>query len=304
VEPVDALVVGGGPAGLSAVIHLARYDRTCVVFDAGHGRSTQHQVNHNYLGFPGGVAATELRELGRRQLAEYGHVRCVDERVEAMERDGDVFVARTGTGAWPGRTVVLCTGVSDNYPWFDAWESYCGRSMFWCVTCDGYSSRGKQILVVGRTDAAAVEALQLRRFSDRVTLLTNDERAELDETSRRRLAAAGVEVVEDRIAAARGEHGQLREVHTEGGRTLELEALFSVQGATPKVELAAQLGVGLADNGFVDTDEEQHTNVAGVFAAGDVTRIHSHQVPTAVHEGATAAASANFHLYPPALRGE
>ena len=303
-DTADALVVGGGPAGLSAAIHLARYDRSCLVFDGGHGRSTQHQVNHNYLGFPGGVAAVELRVLGRRQLGEYDHVACVDERVDSLAADGDQFTARTAAGTWSGRTVILCTGVSDNYPWFDAWESYCGRSMFWCVTCDGYASRGKEILVVGRTDAAAVEALQLRRFSDRVTLLTNDERVELSDKSRRRLASAGIDVLEDRIESASGDDGQLREVRTQGGRTLGLEALFSVQGATPKVELAAELGVTLAENGFIDTDEEQHTNVPGVFAAGDVTRIHSHQIPTAVHEGATAAASANYHLYPPELRGE
>lgn len=303
-DTADSLVVGAGPAGLSAAIHLARYDRSCVVFDGGHGRSTQHQVNHNYLGFPGGVSAVELRALGRKQLEEYEHVTCVDAVVGSLAREGDRFVARAGDTTWWGRTVVLCTGVSDNYPWFEAWESYCGRSMFWCVTCDGYASRDKRLLVVGRTDAAAVEALQLRRFSESVTLLTNDDRVELGDTSRRRLAAAGVEVVEDRIESATGEDGQLQEVRTTGGRTIPLEALFSVQGATPKVELAVQLGVTLAENGFIETDVEQHTDVAGVFAAGDVTRIHSHQVPTAVHEGATAAAAANFHLYPPELRGD
>jgi len=89
----DAIVVGGGPAGLSAAIYLARYDRTVAVFDAGHGRSTHRQVNHNYLGFPGGVAAVKLRELGKAQLAEYEQVDFEAHKVLDCVPDGDGFVA-------------------------------------------------------------------------------------------------------------------------------------------------------------------------------------------------------------------
>jgi thioredoxin reductase (NADPH) len=85
----EALVIGGGPAGLSAALYLARYDRHVALFDAGRGRSTWHQVNQNYLGFPGGVPACELRRLGRQQLAAYHHVTVLEHKVEALRRDGD-----------------------------------------------------------------------------------------------------------------------------------------------------------------------------------------------------------------------
>ncbi len=303
-EETDALVVGAGPAGLSAAIYLARYDRSVVVFDAGHGRSTHHQVNHNYLGFPGGVPAVKLRELGKAQLAEYPHVAFKHHKVTDCRRDGDEFVAEVGFGSHRARTVVIATGVLDHYPRFDGWQDYVGTSMHWCITCDGYSSKDKNVLVIGHTDDAAAEAAQLSRFTNRLTLLTNNPVNEISAEYEKRLDSFDIPVIHDTLAGVEGVEGQFKSVLTEGGREIELDAMFCTQGATPQVGLAKELGVTLADNGYIETDVEQKTNVPGVYAAGDVTRIHSHQVTTAVHEGATAASAANYYLYPPELKGE
>jgi len=298
----EVLVVGGGPAGLSAAIYLARYLRSVVLLDAGHGRSTHHQTNHNYLGFPGGIGAVELRERGRRQLDEYGHVTCRDERVEVLECDGEAFVARTASGEYGGRAVIIGTGVRDHYPDFDGWEDYVGRSMFWCLTCDGYSNRGRRVTVVGHTEAAACEALQLTRFTPAITFLTNREPGELQESVAERLSGAGITVVDDRIAEVRGSAGQFEALRTAGGQEVALEVLFSLQGATAESALAAGLGIEVAADGWITVNSEQCTNVPGAYAAGDVTRLHSHQVATAAHEGGQAACAANFHLYPQELR--
>ena len=300
----DAIIVGAGPAGLSAAIYMARYDRTCVVFDAGHGRSTYHQVNHNYLGFPGGVPATRLRELGRAQLAEYPQVDLEHHRVADCRRVGDDFVAEGAFGSYTARVVIICTGVLDHYPHFLGWEQYVGRSMFWCITCDGYSSKGKNILVIGHSNGAAGEAVQLSRFSSRLTLLTNSDVNHIEPEYLERLARFDIPVIHDKIERAVGTDGRFEAVLTQGGLHIELDALFCTQGATPEVQLAKDLGVSLSGNGYIDTDIEQKTNVPGVYAAGDVTRIHSHQVTTAVHEGATAASAANYYLYPPELRAD
>ncbi len=297
-------MVGAGPAGMSAAIYLARYNRECVVFDAGHGRSTHHQVNHNYLGFPGGVPTLKLRELGRQQLAEYPQVHFHHHRVDAMERDGNDFVAHGQAGSWRGRAVIICTGVLDHYPHFHGWESYVGRSMFWCITCDGYENRGKDILVVGHTNAAAGEAMQLHSLTDKIRLLTNSHHDEISDNFRNRLVSAGIPVIHDRIARAEGTDGMFRQIITQGGLQLPLEALFSIQGATPETALARQLGVPLADTGYIEVDTEQKTSVPGVYAAGDVTCLHSHQVTAAVHEGAQAASAANYFLYPPELKAD
>jgi thioredoxin reductase (NADPH) len=300
----DALVVGGGPAGMSAALYLARYNRSVVLFDTARGRSSHHQTNHNYLGFPDGVPIQRLRELGREQLSQYPHVRILDLPVKEITGDAEKgFTAHTPEGRCEGRTVVLATGVVDHYPRFEGWEPCVGVSLFWCITCDGWENRGRTVLVVGHTDAAAGEALQLHSLTARITLLTNHEKPELSDLSRRRLAGAGVPVVDDLISSVScADGGRIQIVHTVGGVELPCESVFSIQGATAQSDLAVQLGVKLERSGWIAVDTEQRTSVPGVYAAGDVTALHSHQVTTAVHEGAQAASAANHFLYPPEIK--
>ena len=302
----DAIVVGGGPAGLSAALYLARYNRTVLVFDTGHGRSTHHQKNHNYLGFPGGIATIGLRELARQQLAPYSQIRFIHHVVSRISGDGETGFTAVGQGGreWHGRVVVLATGVLDHFPHFPGWEEYVGRSMFWCITCDGFENRGRSILVVGHTDAAAGEAMQLHSLTDRIRLLTNSHRHEISPKFQQRLENAKIPVIDDHIRSVEGDGGMMTAVITRGGLRIELDSLFSIQGATPETALAQQLGVKLAPSGWIDVDSEQKTSVPGVYAAGDVTSLHSHQVTAAVHEGAQAASAANYFLYPPELKAD
>lgn len=301
--PFDVLIVGGGPAGLSAALYLARYDRRTLLLDAGRGRSTWHQINHNYLGFPGGIRATDLRDLGRRQLADYPQVEVREHTVETLRREPDgTFVAAGPAGAGRGRAVILCTGVVDHYPHFSGWEEYVGRSMFWCLTCDGYACRGERVVVVGATDEAAATALQLRRFTDQLTLLTNSAACEVGARFKSRLERADIPLLRDRIASVVGCNGRFEALLTRGGRRIALDQLFAVQGATPQSGLAAQLGVPLSAGGYIEVDAEQRTAVPGIFAAGDATRPFAHQVAAAVHQGGQAASAANYWLYPEELR--
>lgn len=303
-ETYEVIVVGGGPAGLSAALYLARYDRQVALFDAGQGRSTWHQINHNYLGFPGGVPAKQLRERGYEQIAEYEQVTVLKHKIETMRRDGDLFIASGQAGEWAARAVILCTGVIDHYPHFEGWHEYVGRSMFWCITCDGYACKGEKVVVAGHTNETASMAMQLTRMTGDVTLLTNSEEFEIDDRFVKRLKNAGVPIIRDKIDSVLGEDGMMHTLILRSGTTLALEQLFSHQGATPQTDLAEQLGVTLAGNGYILVDTEQKTTVPGVYAAGDVTRLHSHQITTAVHEGGTAASAANYFLYPPELRDD
>jgi thioredoxin reductase (NADPH) len=299
----DAIVVGGGPAGLSAALYLARYLRSVVVLDSGEGRSSHQQVNHNYLGFPDGISALDLRANGRKQLSRYPHAQVVEAYVDDAERQDDgTFVVRAGEDRRSGRVVVLATGVVDHYPRFEGWQSYVGTSLFWCITCDGYENRDRDVVVVGDDDAAAAEALQLRSLTSRVRVLTNRPGDRISDTFRTRLADAGVPVVHDEIASTEGADGRLRELYLRSGERMALEAMFSLQGATPETDVARALGVALDDSGYVLVDTEQKTSVPGVYAAGDLTSLHSHQVAAAVHEGAQAACAANYFLQPPELK--
>lgn len=302
-QETDAAVVGGGPAGLSAAICLARYNRRVLLFDTGRGRSTHHQINRNYLGFPGGIATVDLRSVGLKQLADYPEAAVVHHTVTHVEGDARTgFTLHSQGGSWRARTLVIATGTLDHFPHFEGWEPYVGRSMFWCIACDGYENRGKRILVVGHTDAAAGEALQMRSLSPHVQLLTNSHHEDFSPLFRERLAAARIPVLHDQLRQAEGADGQLHAVTTRGGLRIALDSLFSIQGATPETRLAEQLGVELAATGYIAVDVEQKTSVPGVYAAGDVTSLHSHQVSAAVHEGSQAASAANYFLYPESLK--
>jgi len=328
----DVLVVGGGPAGLSAALYLARYARSVAIFDTARGRSSWPQRNRNYLGFPNGVTPQELKARAYEQLANYPHVSVVTAEVCDLRRAGpDRLVARTearpdtelvagssagpDTGStpdggrqefgdeqeWQARAVVLATGVEDFYPRFSDWSSYVGHSIHWCITCDGYETRGRRVVVLGDDDQSACEAMQLHRFTDQVTLLTGTSAPALSSLWRDRLAAAEIDLVEDELRNAEGSEGQLSALMLGDGSQLPLDALFVPQQAAPRVQLARQIGVDLAED-YITVDSEQRTSQPRVYAAGDVTRVHSHQVSAAVHEGAQAASAANSDLYPDELR--
>jgi len=305
-QDYEVLIVGGGPAGQSAALYLARFDRSVALFDAGHGRSTWHQINYNYLGFPGGIPARKLRELGCEQLAAYPQVTIVEHKIEVLRRESDGnFSAGSQAGEWHGRAVVLCTGVVDNFPHFEGWGEYVGRSMFFCITCDGYASRGQRVVVVGNTNDAASEALQLQRFSPDITVLTNTlDECNIEPKFVERLEHAHIPMICDKIDDVKGKNGKFEAIYTKDGRRIELDMLFSQQGATPQVKLAQDLGVKLDPNDYIKIDSEQRTSVPGVFAAGDITQPYAHTISAAVYEGGTAATTANYYLYPPELKDD
>ncbi len=296
----DCAVIGGGPAGLSAAIYMGRMRRSVIVVDDVEGRSTWHQVNRNYLGFPNGVHATALREVGEKQAKEYG-VRflraCATEACYEGEGRDRVFTVETSRGPVQARTLILCTGVTDSFPEFEGSEECIGKSMFWCIICDGYEAIGNRIVVLGHNDRAASLALQLLVFTDRVTLVSWDRPFNLPGEMMERLTAHGVETHDSTCSFLTYSNGQLSEIELQDGSKLQLDMVFVAQWIEPNTQLAKQLGLYLDEHGYIATDTNDLTNLEGVYAAGDVTRLHNHQVTSAVHEGGMAAAAANYYLY-------
>ena len=295
----DTLIIGGGPAGLSATVYLGRSLRSVVVFDCPQpGRSDWVQRNFNYLGFPDGITARELGDRGRQQAERYGAV-FIEELVTSLTRRADgLFEARSDTATLLGRTVVLATGVSDRWATFPGSAELIGRSMHWCIVCDGYEMRGQRVLIIANDSHDAEVALQLCRFTREVTLLVEPGTPPFAEEMNRALSEQSIRVHHGRIASATGaERGMCTAVITDTGETIEADHLFSLLGADPNTGLARSLGAGLSPEGYVTVDTEARTTVPGLYAAGDVTRLFSHQVVTAAHEGATAAMAIAYDLY-------
>ncbi|MEA2525401.1 MAG: thioredoxin reductase [Thermomicrobiales bacterium] len=298
VDLYDALVIGGGPAGLSAAIYLARACRSVAVIDCDRpGRSDWAQVNHNYLGFPEGISIVELCTRGREQAERFG-ASLHQTEVASLTQEEGLFKACGPGLVLHGRAVVLATGVTDRWAEFPGYEEYIGRTMHWCIVCDGYEMQAQRVVVVGNDKNAAEMAMQMLGYTDHVILLTNSGALGLPQTTVRALDARGIRLVVGRIASARAkELGVFEVLHIEGGTEIELDHLFSAQGAEPNTALARALGVELTTNGYIKVDVEAKTSVPGVFAAGDVTRLFSHQVLTAAHEGATAATAVDYYLF-------
>ncbi|HEX5480907.1 MAG TPA: NAD(P)/FAD-dependent oxidoreductase [Dehalococcoidia bacterium] len=301
----DALIIGGGPAGLSAAIYLVRFNRSVLVVDRGHGRSTSHEVNENYLGFPEGIASTDLRERGREQARRFGAEFMADD-VAAVAHDDGVFRATSERREYRARTLTFATGASDLFPDFELMRDYVGRSLFWCITCDGFKVRDQRVVVVGHDDDAAVTAMQLVNFTERVSFVTNRREGESDLSDEKRgdLARRDVPLYEGCIADVQGDDGMMHSVCLDDGRAIEADAMFNQQGATPNSALAQSVGVATSAHGWITCDVEQRTNIGRVYAAGDVTRMFAHQIVTAAHEGSMAGQAANYDLYDPDQREE
>ncbi|MFL5732495.1 MAG: NAD(P)/FAD-dependent oxidoreductase [Chloroflexia bacterium] len=300
-EMYDCAIIGGGPAGLSAAVYMGRLRRSVVVIDDSEGRSTWHQVNRNYLGFPDGVHATALRELGEKQASEYG-ARFVDARATSASelgyRRSRCFRVETTAGTFTARTIILAMGVKDSFPQFEGSEECIGKSMFWCIICDGYEATGKKVVVLGHGDRAAALALQLLQFTDKVTLVAWDEKLDLEEERMEALREHGIQVIDCGCDVYTcGKSGQLNSIRLSDGTEIELDMLFVAQRVEPNTQLAEELRIDVDEHRYIRADAEQLTNVEGVYAAGDITRLFNHQVTSAVHEGGMAAAAANYYLY-------
>lgn len=299
VDLYDALIIGGGPAGLSAAVYLARACRRVAVADCKRpGRSDYAQVNHNYLGFPDGIAALELSSIGRQQAERFG-ARFVDVEVARLGQADGVFAAEAPGGTTlHARAVILATGVHDRWPEFPGYHDFVGRTLHWCIVCDGYEMRGQRVVVVGNDDETAQTASQMQRFTDQVTLLTNDGSLGMRPEIVRHLDERGIWIVVGRIVGARSKkRGIFEAIELEGGGEIDLDHLFSHQGADPNVALARALGLDLDAGQYIRADDEGRTSMPGVYAAGDVTRHFAHQISSAVHEGAAAATTLNYDLF-------
>jgi thioredoxin reductase (NADPH) len=298
----DTIILGGGPAGLSAAVYMGRFLRSTLVVDAGRGRAAGHQINENYLGFPKGIKVRRLRELGRQQAARFGVEFCDCSVIAITKGDTCFMVECSGDMSFQGKQLIVATGVSDIWPAFPYVERYIGKSLFWCITCDGYKMQDRDVLLLGNTDEAAITALQFLRFTNKLTMLAHPDYTTICPERLDDLKRNNIRLIEAEITRVKGAAGSIDAVQLSNGEVLQPDVLFSLYGKIPNSQLVAGLGVMLNAEGYIEIDENQQTNVAGVFAAGDVTGAHAHQIACAVHEGAMAASAANYALYPPLQR--
>jgi thioredoxin reductase len=266
----DALVVGGGPAGLSAAMWLARYRRKVLLIDSGEYRNESVELVHGYLGCDPALPV-EFRERARKELADYDTFALAEARAQSIEQVAEGFVLRTDDEVYEASRLVLATGVVDQFPAVENFFEHYGASVFHCPSCDGYEARGRSVAVFGWSEQVVGFALGLLDWAASVTVVTDGHPFEGDDRHRAALARAGVTLVEDEAVALAGKRGDLRRVTLRHGPPVECQLAFFSIAHQPVTELAAQLHCGRTADGYLEVNSENRTTTIGVYAAGDVT---------------------------------
>lgn len=293
----DAVIVGGGPAGLSAALNLGRARKHVLLCDAGPRRNAAAAHIHGFV-TRDGTPPAEFRRIGREQLAPYAQVQVQDAQVERIGGTSGAFELHLSTGhTVAARRIVLCTGMVDELPAIDGFQALWGRSIFICPYCHGWEVQDRRFGVLVPEAAHLEYALLLRGWSRQVTVLT-DGRYAVPAEMQPRLAAAGVAVEPRRITRLVAKGEQLAHVEFAQGDPLPVDVLFTrpPQQQVPVVQALVQtLGLALDAHGYVQLDEHRRTSVPGIYAAGDLaTPMQSAAGATAA--GALAAAMLNHEL--------
>lgn len=294
-EILDALVIGAGPAGLTAAIYLGRYRRNFLVVDGGDPRAGWIPISRNHPGFPDGIAGVELLARLREQAERYG-ARFLEGRAERLEPTREGFLTQVGDRDIRARSVLLATGVKDNEPKLgDVFDAVQRKLIRICPICDGYETIGQSVGIVGSSEKGAREALFMRTYSDQVSLIHVADPDNLPEKERRELAEAGIDVVETHIDAVEIEEDRIAAFDFEDGVVRRFDVIYSALGTTPQGMLAEELGAQVDQSGCLIVNAHQMTTVEGLYAAGDLVR-GLNQITVAEAEAAIAATDIHNQL--------
>jgi thioredoxin reductase (NADPH) len=297
IEPREIIVVGAGPAGLTAALYLGRYRRDALVLHDGKSRALRIPKTHNVPGFPDGVEGSGLIDRMIRHASEYG-ARIAEAEVMGIEKTATGFRLVSNDGrSWESRAVILASGIFLNQVDLphEAHEGAIEAGVLrYCPICDGHEHIDRRIGVIGCDADGAAEALFLRQYSSDITLMPLDH-PELSADQADEMARAGIVVKAGPLVALEPGRDHMA-VRLEGqDQPLSFDVVYPALGSRPRAELAEQLGLDLDDQGCVSAGCVKESGVPGFFAAGDVVE-GLDQISVAMGHGALAATNAHNWL--------
>lgn len=297
-DSYDVAIVGGGPAGLTGALWLARYLHSVVLIDSGDPRNWETRGINGFLG-ESGIRPSQLRGYGRAECEKFG-VELVDDTVEtATNRNGDLFALALRSGrSICARRVLLAIGIKDVWPDIEGLDQCYGETVHVCPDCDGYESRGRKVAIVGKGRKAVGMALALTTWTDKIVICTNGEAADISAEHCDQLAKLNIPVIEARIHRLVSRDSEIQGIELEGGMQLDCDRLYFAIGQYPADDLGAQLKCERDEFGLIVVNERYHTSVENVYAAGDI--VPGPQLAIAAASGgAVAALAIHRSLVPP-----
>ncbi|MBE0415273.1 MAG: thioredoxin-disulfide reductase [Dehalococcoidia bacterium] len=298
----EVIIIGGGPAGLSAGLYASRARLSTLLIEKGiiGGQIANAAHVENYPGFPDGISGLELTQAMHRQAKKYG-LETVAAEVIGITLNERGKVIKTTEGEYRAKAVIIAVGAEPNRLGVPGEEKFLGKGVSYCATCDGPFFKDQMVAVVGGGDSAVEEGVLLTRFASKVILIHRRNRLRASRLLQERaFANKKIEflwdtVVEDILGPDRVRGLRVRNVKTGDRSTLEVSGVFFYVGLHPGTDYLRGL-LPLDEEGHIPTGEGMETEIPGIFAAGDVRKNSPRQVITAAGEGATAAISAEKFL--------
>ncbi|WP_151632261.1 NAD(P)/FAD-dependent oxidoreductase [Noviherbaspirillum aerium] len=295
-KSVDCLIIGGGAAGLTAAVYLARFRRRVEVVDGGTSRLLQIPTSHNYPGYRSGIHGNDILSRLHAQVEEYD-VPVVRTVIDTLRREEDgSFTATAGDLRWQARSVILATGVVDVEPAFaEVKQAVAKGCLRYCPVCDGFEASGRSVGVIGHGKGGLGEAAFVSHFASSVSLFTLEEAIDPDPDEQARLERARVQVVHEPVAGlSLAEAGGMRIELRDGTRHC-VDIVYAALGTTVNSGLAQLLGARQTAKGELLVDEHQQTSVDGLYAAGDIVA-GLNQITVAQGQAAIAATAIHNRL--------
>ena len=296
----DAIIVGGGPAGLSAAIYLGRSQRRTLLVHSGHSMAKWEKDVQNYLGFPEGIDGQDLLTRGFAQARRY-NVEVLEDTMQSIRPSGTYFDLVGHAQQYRAKRVLLATGLTHLPPDVEGVRECLGHSFFFCKDCDAYRVQGKRIVIIGHNAEAAEYALAMLLFTSRVMICTNGTQPTWSADHHGWIQDAAVPVRTPRVTALKHENGGIRSLTFASGEDVLLDAAFTTRGDVVHSGLAATAGADLDSEGQVVVDGCMRTSIQGLYAAGCLTPANC-QMIIAAGQGATAGQAINRDLFEESLR--
>ena len=298
-ETREVIVIGGGIAGLSAAIYLARAQTDTLVIDSGHSMAKWEPKVENYLGFPKGVDGSDLLKNGRRQAERYG-AEFSSDQIREIGRDERKFSLSGEKATYRARRLLLATGIFHIPPDIPGVKECLGHSMFFCKDCDGCRVRGKRIAIIGANNEAVEYALGMLYYSPCVIVATNGDKIVWDEKHAAWLKEYEIPVETGAIHDLRHRREKIKALVYDSGCEVKIDYLFTTRGDIFHTDLAEKLGAKLDGHGQIEVDQCMRTSVPRLYAAGCVTPANC-QMIIAAGQGAAAAQAINRDLFEESL---
>ncbi|MFP4005338.1 MAG: NAD(P)/FAD-dependent oxidoreductase [Candidatus Hadarchaeia archaeon] len=280
----DVLIIGGGPAGLTAAIYTSRAEFDTLVLDKPDDMLEKVDSIENYFGFPEGISGGELLEKGRSQAIKFG-TDVLGEEALIVKMEEEAYLVETADEEFLGKGLILAPGIKHQKPPLEGLEDFEGKGVSYCVTCDAPFYKEKRVGLLGSKDYAAKEITELAEFTDDIVMFTNGENLEIREDLKDQIDELDISIVKEEVEGVLGEDSFSGLALSD--EEIELDGLFVAVGTSGSVDFARSLGIPVEGDRIV-VDEDLSAGLPRLYAAGDCTG-GARQLSVAVGEGTKAA---------------